>query len=368
MKALYIHIPFCIKKCDYCDFVSFPGMDESTMDRYVDALCEECSARKDLLRGGISTLYFGGGTPSLLSPAQVERIFLAIRQVCPEFPSEQEVTLEVNPGTVDADKLQDYRALGINRISLGIQVFDNNLLQILGRIHTVEEALDAYGACRTANFDNISIDLMFALPCQTVADWKRTLKTAVSLKPEHLSVYNLQVEEGTPMWNRRYFPETDEKLDFPGEEEDARMYRVAVGYLGKNGYNRYEISNFAVKGRECQHNLTYWENKDYLGLGISAHSCIEGSRHANTGVLADYLASPTKSIIERWQATPLSRRQEKIFLGLRLSSGVETEFFSGYEKDVRELLLDGLIEEKNNRYRLTEQGVLLGNHVFSRFV
>lgn len=368
MKALYIHVPFCIKKCDYCDFVSFPGMEASTIDRYADAVCEELKTRKESLSGGISTLYLGGGTPSLLSPAHLERIFSAIKQACPRFPDGQEITMEVNPGTVDSDKLRAFRKLGINRISLGVQSFDDRLLKILGRIHTAQEALDAYNACRTAGFDNVSLDLMSALPEQTIADWRDTLKTAVSLKPEHLSVYNLQVEEGTPMWNKKYSPCTGEKPAFPGEEEDAEMYLSAIRYLGGHGYNRYEISNFALEGRECRHNLTYWENGDYVGLGAAAHSCIDGLRQANTRVLADYLVSPSEAVVERYPATPLSRRQETLFLGLRLAGGVEAGLFKGFEKDVKELLFDGLIEKNNGRYRLTEQGVLLGNRVFSRFV
>ncbi len=363
-----MHIPFCVRKCGYCDFVSFPGTDDSMIDRYVYALCEECRARHNLLSGGISTVYFGGGTPSLLSPARIERIFSAIRQTCPEFPGGQEITLEANPGTVDAGKLRAFRKLGINRISLGVQSFNNNLLKTLGRIHTTEEALDAYDSCRAAGFDNVSMDLMFALPGQSSADWEKTLNAAVSLKPEHLSVYNLQIEEGTPMWDRKYSADPRKKLVFPGEEEDAEMYLLAVRHLGRNGYNRYEISNFALEGRECRHNLNYWENGNYIGLGVAAHSCINGRRWSNTCILADYLVSPAKSVVEQQPATALSRRQETLFLGLRLSVGVKTGMFSGYEKDVNELLDDGLIEEFDGRYRLTEQGVLLGNRVFSRFV
>lgn len=369
MKAIYIHIPFCVKKCDYCDFVSFPGMDRTTIDRYIDAVCEECRARREILSGGISTLFFGGGTPSLLSPAQVERIFSAVRESCPQFPDGQEITLEANPNTVNTDKFKEYRKLGVNRISLGVQSFDNRLLKILGRIHTAEQSLEAYENCRTAGFSNINIDLMFALPNQTIADWEKTLKTAVSLKPEHFSVYNLQIEEGTPMWKKRYSPDAaDEGLVFPDEDKDAEMYLFAVDYLQQNGFSRYEISNFALDGKECRHNITYWENRDYLGLGVAAHSCINGKRWANTKCLKRYLACPRSAVAEIIPATDLSRRQETLFLGLRLSKGVEIKNFEGFEKDVSQLLTDGLIKETNGRYCLTEQGVLLGNQVFARFV
>lgn len=368
MKALYIHVPFCVKKCAYCDFVSFPGMDQDTIDRYVDAVCEECRAREEFLSGGISTLFFGGGTPSLLSPFNVERIFSAIKHACPQFPDRQEITLEANPGTVDVNKLKEFKTLGINRISLGVQSLDNRLLEILGRVHTAQQAMDAYSYCRTAGFDNVSLDLMFALPSQTITDWENDIRNAVSLAPEHLSIYNLQVEEDTPMWEKRYSAQAGEKLVFPGEEEDAEMYLFAKRFLQQNKYSRYEISNFALEGKECRHNLAYWENRDYLGLGVAAHSCINGKRWANTSTLKNYLVCPAESVVEARLSTAFSRRQETLFLGLRLSGGVETGLFEGFEKDVEELLGDRLIEEKDGRYRLTEQGVLLGNRVFSRFV
>jgi oxygen-independent coproporphyrinogen III oxidase len=369
MKSLYIHVPFCIRKCDYCDFVSFPGMDKSTIDRYVDAVCEECRAKEEFLSEGISTLYFGGGTPSLLSPAQVERIFSAISHVSYYFPDGQEITIEANPDTVDVDKLAGYRISGINRISLGAQSFDDRLLKILGRIHTVKDTVNAYNCAREAGFDNLNLDLMFALPNQSLSDWEETLKISISLKPEHLSVYNLQVEESTPMWKKRYSPNAaDEKLVFPDEDEDAEMYLFALRYLQQNGFNRYEISNFALDGKECRHNIAYWENRDYLGIGVAAHSCINGKRWANTTSLKRYLTSPESAVEEITPATDLSRRQETLFLGLRLSKGVETKHFEGFEKDVDELLREELIEEKDGRYRLTEQGVLLGNQVFAHFV
>jgi oxygen-independent coproporphyrinogen III oxidase len=368
MKALYIHIPFCVKKCNYCDFVSFAGVDSKTINRYVDAVCEECRARGEILSEGVSTLYLGGGTPSLLSPQQIEKIFSAVSRLSPDFPGGQEITIEANPDTVDTNKLRAYRKLGINRISLGAQSFDDRLLKILGRIHTAEDTMDAYTYCRTAGFDNVNLDLMFALPNQSLSLWEETLKTSISLKPEHLSVYNLQVEEGTPMWKMKHYPKQDEELYFPGEDEDAEMYLFAEEYLQQHRYKRYEISNFALKGKECRHNLTYWENRDYLGIGVAAHSCINGKRWANTTSLKKYLTCPESAVADIIPATDLSRRQETLFLGLRLSQGVEIKNFEGFERDVDELLTEGLLEKNNGRYRLTEKGVLLGNQVFAHFV
>ncbi|MBN1444919.1 MAG: radical SAM family heme chaperone HemW, partial [Candidatus Omnitrophica bacterium] len=247
MTALYIHIPFCVKKCGYCDFVSFAGVDEETVDMYVSALLKELKARENFLRGGISTVYMGGGTPVLLSPRHVGSIFSAIKKICPDFPGEREITIEANPGAVDADKLKAFRETGISRVSLGVQSFDDGLLGILGRIHKANDSVRTYNDCRSAGFENISFDLMFALPNQTLSLWGKDIRKAVSLAPEHISCYNLQVEEGTPMWEKKYSEDGEpvgERLIFPGEEMDAEMYLFAAEYLKEHDYRRYEISNF----------------------------------------------------------------------------------------------------------------------------
>jgi len=370
MKALYIHIPFCVKKCSYCDFVSYPGCGEETVERYVKALCDEILFRRRALAEGVSTAYFGGGTPSLLAPRQMERIFSGIKEACPDFPGDIEITVEVNPATAGRDKLRAFKDLGFNRISLGIQTFDDRLLSLLGRIHSSRQALETYDACRAAGFDNVNIDLMFALPGQELKGWQVDLKKAVSLSPEHFSLYNLQVEEGTPLWERRMSEKgsSSEKLIFPSEEEDAGMYVFASAYMASRGYRRYEISNFALEGKECLHNTAYWENKNYIGLGVAAHSHVCGRRRANTSSIEDYLASPGNAVIEETGGTPLSVQQETVFLGLRMEKGVEKKFFQGYEAAVSTLAKEGLLEENGRRYRLTERGVLLANRVFEHFV
>lgn len=369
MTALYIHIPFCLKKCSYCDFVSYAGQGAETINRYIKALETELLQHKDFFRQGISTIYFGGGTPSLLSAGQFENIFTAIIKSCPRFTFDIEITAEVNPATADAQKLADYKKTGINRISLGVQTFNEKHLISLGRSHTAREAVQTYEHCRQARFQNINLDLMFALPGQTCKEWQADLTKAVSLAPEHLSAYNLQVEEGTPLWERvKGEKPSAGKLQMPSEQEDARMYVSAVEYLATKGYHRYEISNFASMGRECLHNIAYWANKNYIGVGVAAHSHIEGKRWANTASIRQYLGSSGKAVAETIQGTPVSRRQETIFLGLRMAQGVEVKTFKGYEKEVKALESEGLLEKKGDRYRLTERGVLLANRVFEHFV
>ncbi|HNS32802.1 MAG TPA: radical SAM family heme chaperone HemW [bacterium] len=364
MIALYIHIPFCKRKCSYCDFVSYAGHGEEIFARYADALCAELAARRDMLSDGISSIYMGGGTPSLLSPGHIEKIFSGISSACPSFSTDIEITIETNPATAGKEKLRDFRQLGINRISLGVQSFDDRLLSILGRIHTAKEAVRTYESCRNVGFENINLDLMFALPCQDMEMWRKDLQKAVFLDPQHLSVYNLQLEEGTPLWEEK----KKNSLDFPSEDEDADMYLLAVQYLKEKGYSRYEISNFALDGRECMHNITYWQNGSYLGLGVAAHSHLNGCRRANTSSLEKYLSSPCNAVAEETKVTPLMKRQETIFLGLRMSQGVEKAFFTGYEEKVEELKSNGLLEEKHGKYRLTDKGILLANRVFEHFV
>lgn len=371
MTALYIHIPFCVKKCNYCDFVSFAGADEETVDSYVSALLKELKANEKLLYGGISTVYLGGGTPVLLSPRYVERIFSAIKKICPDFPGEREITIEANPGAVTADKLKAFREAGISRVSLGVQSFDDEMLGRLGRIHKADDSVKTYNDCRSAGFENVSFDLMFALPNQALSLWEKDIRKAVSLAPEHISCYNLQVEEGTPMWDKKYSEAGEsagERFVFPDEETDAEMYLFAAQYLKEHNYRRYEISNFSLTGRECLHNINYWKNGDYLGLGVAAHSHIAGERRANTSSLKEYLASPETSVVEQIPPDSFSHRQETVFLGLRMAEGVETRLFGGFEKDIEQLLGEGLIELHSGRYRLTGRGILLGNEVFRHFV
>jgi len=364
MIALYIHVPFCLRKCSYCDFVSFTGHGQETFDRYASALCIEMEARKDILSVGVSSIYFGGGTPSLLPSRTLAKILGYADMTCGGIPTVAEITLEANPATAGLPEFRAFRRLGINRISMGIQSFNDGMLSVLGRVHTAQEAVQTYESCREAGFDNINLDLIFALPGQNAAMWKEDLQKAVFLAPQHLSIYNLQVEENTPMRKKK----EEGVLIFPTEEEDASMYSGAVNYLEETGYKRYEISNFALDKRECRHNINYWKNGDYLGIGIAAHSHVAGRRLANTSSLEEYLSSPGNSSTCLSVDTPLSKKQENIFLGLRMDEGLPILLFENYQKEVSELLASGLLEEYSGRYRLSEKGVLIANRVFELFI
>lgn len=262
--ALYIHIPFCVKKCNYCDFNSFEALE--LIPAYLEALKKEIS---DLKGKGytVSTVYIGGGTPTILKDEELVSLLEILHQSV-HITSDAEVTIEANPGTLTRQKLLSLKTMGINRLSLGLQAYQNRLLKIMGRIHTVEEFEKNYETARKIGFDNINVDLMFGLPEQQVEDFYKTLEYLVGLCPEHISCYALSVEDGTPfyrLWQKGALP-------LPSEEDEREMYHRAVEFLTGKGYNHYEISNFAVSKRESKHNMVYWSYKDYLGLGAGAHS------------------------------------------------------------------------------------------------
>jgi len=374
MTSLYIHIPFCKKKCNYCDFVSYAGKEE-LIDDYVEALVEEIKTPSVLTlfgllplvkgekkRGGLKTIYFGGGTPTLLSSQHFEKILCSI-----PYALSSEITIEANPGTADKAKLKELRQLGINRLSIGAQTFNDNHLKTLGRIHNSKQIHQAVEDARSAGFDNINLDLIFTLPGQTLKEWENDLKIAIDLNPNHLSTYNLMIESGTPFF--------DQKISL-SEELDAEMYEFTIDFLKGKGYKHYEISNFAKPGCECQHNLNYWKNGNYLGVGAGAHSHINGKRWANPDSVEAYINTPTSFL-------PLSKgenaesaladearggQRETLFLGLRLLAGLPVEQFAGFEPEVAELLQDGLLTRENNHYQLSERGLFLANLVFEKFV
>lgn len=374
IPALYIHIPFCKKKCNYCDFISYAGKEE-LINEYVEALAREIEGLRDRGTEGPRTVFFGGGTPTLLEPKHFARIINGLVTRYALAPSgveglpvtNAEISIEANPGTADKAKLKALRQLGINRLSIGAQSFNDRHLQTLGRIHDSKTIFKFYDAARTAGFDNINLDLMSALPDQTLAEWKIDLQTAIDLKPEHLSIYNLQIEEGTPFWPLTHLPPPTSKptshlslphFQLPSEEIEAAMFEHAIEELTVHGYKHYEISNFAKPGHECQHNLVYWRNENYLGIGAGAHSHINGQRWANTNFVEEY--------ISRFPSN--SDQRETLFLGLRLLDGLPKESFVGFEKEVAELIADGLLEEKNGNYKLSRRGLFLGNLVFEKFV
>jgi oxygen-independent coproporphyrinogen-3 oxidase len=324
---LYLHIPFCVKKCAYCDFLSFPaGREEQSA--YVEALLDEIN--KSLERGRATTIFFGGGTPSLLPGEEISRIMDAIRKKY-EISADAEITLEANPGTITLEKLRAWKGAGINRLSMGLQSTENEELRNLGRIHTCEVFLQGYEMARTAGFENINIDLMSSLPGQSPESWRRTLKRVVDLEPEHISAYSLIIEEGTPFYDlyeedvlRRERGETSILL--PTEEEERQMYYDTKEILETYGYHRYEISNYAKTGYECRHNCGYWKRVNYRGYGLGASSLLDNVRFKNTSDLQKYL---NREFLREEEEILTDREQmaEFMFLGLRLMEGISRHEF-----------------------------------------
>ncbi|MFA4858064.1 MAG: radical SAM family heme chaperone HemW [Candidatus Margulisiibacteriota bacterium] len=365
--GLYIHLPFCKQKCNYCDFVSYAGKEE-LIDEYVDSLIAELQTLRTTFDTQLATIFFGGGTPTLLKPLHFEKILNAIRAKYNEnWAAVAEISVEANPGTVNTKNLRTLRKLGINRISLGAQTFNNHHLKTLGRIHNAKQIRQAMEAARIAGFNNINLDLIFALPGQTLDEWKADLKQALALKPEHLSLYNLQIEEGTKFQVQRA------KLPpLPTNETEAQMYAYAMKTLKAAGYHHYEISNFAKSGFECQHNITYWKNGNYLGVGAAASSHVSGNRFDNPRTIEEYLkwvkADGVKEKSEYLSRKNQPNQGETIFMGLRLLAGLEKEKFAGCEEAIKELTALGLLKQPSRRIKLTRKGLFLANEVFRRFV
>lgn len=397
--SLYVHIPFCLKRCIYCDFVS--GIyDSGKANAYIAALKKEIDAVA--AKAAISTLYIGGGTPTALSTDALSDLIRHIFTHISLTPSDDiegkegnEATIEANPGTVDRVKLQAVRSLGINRTSIGVQSFDNSELDLLGRIHSSEEAEQAVYFAREAGFDNISIDLIYGIPGQTPASWEKTLEKAVSLGPEHISTYELTVEEGTALHELLKNPPSSlfikGGINPPAEETTIEMYEHTIAYLASHGYVHYEISNFARPGHFCRHNLNYWDRGEYYGAGLGAHSHVEGKRYYNTDRLDEYiqaLSADKSPVKETEYITGDKALSEAVFLGLRRIDGLNIEHFSKrykvdlltrFEKEIREFQEAGLVEivdinglnslsGLNRSLRLTRKGLLLSNEVFAGFL
>ena len=366
--GIYVHIPFCVKKCGYCDFLSFcAGEDERTA--YVEALIREIKAAADASPKGytVSTVFVGGGTPSILDGDGIRRILGTIRDVY-HFSDDVEITVECNPGTLDSHKLEAYRAAGVNRLSMGLQSADDLELLTLGRIHTFADFIESFGAARDAGFDNINIDLISAVPGQTFDSWKDTLSKTADLKPEHISAYSLIIEEGTPFF-RKYAEGAPFADMLPDEDEDRRMYAYTKDFLSERGYERYEISNYALPGRECRHNLSYWERVDYKGFGLGASSLLENTRYKNTSDFAAYL----KSDFSYEEVLPLSENdilEERMFLGLRKTKGMrlDSTLERVYGGLISKLESEGLVERGADNVRLTDYGTDISNYVFALFL
>lgn len=373
--GLYIHIPFCIKKCAYCDFLSWSG-DKDQKEEYVRDLEQEIRSYKTFAADyQVSTVYFGGGTPSILETGQIERIIGALRQTF-RIEKKAEITLEMNPGTAQKEKLKVYRQLGINRLSIGIQSVKNENLNLLGRIHTYEDFLESYHMAREAGFDNISGDLISSLPGQTLEEWKEELEILIRTPLEHLSVYQLIIEEGTEFYER--YGEHEELL--PDEETSREIYLWTGEYLENQGFRQYEISNYARAGKESRHNLRYWERKDYLGLGLGAASMIRNMRMSNTRDWEKYRTGcrDPRKIREEVEFLEEPRQiEEFMFLGLRKTRGVSRKEFRRtfgkdldliYEKTLKKYLENGMLQESGDRIFLSEEGILLSNQIFADFL
>ncbi len=381
---LYIHIPFCRRKCAYCDFLSFPS-DEATIQRYVRALQGELRMhRADVAGRSVKSVFIGGGTPSIVDPWLISDIMDVVRHDYP-VSDDAEITIEMNPGTVTADALKLYRRSGINRLSIGLQSADNRLLEHLGRIHTFERFLKTYDLCRRTGFDNINIDLMSGLPGQSIADWQDTLMKVTSLRPNHISAYSLIVEEGTPFYEK-YGAEDEtrrcggETALLPSEEEVRAMDILAREILESRGYHQYEFSNYAKKGFECYHNIGYWTGRDYLGFGLGASSLFNHERRTVCSDIYDYMEAIEAGDEAPCDVTELTRKDEMeefMFLGLRMTQGISRDDFeerfdaslSGVYGDVlNKYSAAGLLAMSEGRVMLTPEGVEVSNIVLADFL
>lgn len=384
---LYVHIPFCARKCLYCDFLSFRAL-ASVHQEYIDQLLGEIQAASLTSEGyQVATIFIGGGTPSILEAGMMRAVVETIRLYFDVAP-DAEITIEANPGTLTPQKLDVYRGCGINRLSIGLQSADNRELKALGRIHSFEEFLKSFERARQAGFWSISVDLMSALPGQTLESWKNTLKKVAMLKPEHISAYSLMIEENTPFWD--YYGDgagcaeaENGILPLPDEETERKMYKVTKSFLEAQGYRRYEISNYAKPGFECRHNMGYWTGTEYLGLGLGASSCFHGARFSNETDLKAYLELDFLSdgLIKLYQnveeQTRQSKMEEFMFLGLRMTQGVSDIDFAArfgikirsiYGPQIDKLIENGLLKEEGSRIVLTDWGIDISNYVLSEFL
>lgn len=397
---LYIHIPFCMKKCDYCDFLSGPA-DEKSQSAYMEGLKREIAFYGKMQRGRrLSTIYIGGGTPSWMQESYIEELF---QTICNYFTvgKDTEITIECNPGTLTKAKLECYKRIGINRLSIGLQSADNEELKMLGRVHTYEQFLRNYEMARSCGFGNINIDLMDCLPGHTAHKFYQTLIQVIRLNPEHISCYSLIVEEGTPFYNRYKFDVVKLRAgmkteELPMEDTAYQIGKMTQHVLAQHGYIQYEISNYAKKGYACRHNVGYWERKEYLGVGLGASSLLNEVRYSNIRDLKEYIETSLhieeEQILDDEQnlfviganlhssAKPISRNaqmEEFMFLGLRMTDGIEkSRFYQAfgftvdfiYKDAISKLIENGLLIETPTRLYLTETGMDLNNYAVSQFL
>lgn len=368
--GIYIHIPFCVKKCNYCAFLSFK-MDDKLKRKYIDAIKIEIKERAD---SGylVDTIFFGGGTPSLLEPSEIGEILNEVTSKFNVF-KDAEITIEANPTTLNIEKLKEYRKIGINRLSMGVQSLDENLLGIMGRTHSVADVYREYDLARKAGFDNINLDIIFAVPTGKFETLMDTLTKIIELNPEHVSYYSLQLEEGTPFFEDF----KDGKLNEIPDDMDREMYHKGSKLLESNNYSRYEISNFSKNGYECRHNLKYWNMDEYLGLGLGSSSYIGGFRLKNTDDINKYLKN--KYISERYKNTKHDDISEAVFTGLRKTEGISMseilgtteefwEYYKNSKDEIYRFINEGYLSINEDRLILTDKGIDISNKIMACFV
>lgn len=391
--GMYVHIPFCVRKCSYCDFLSSPA-DDQTKQRYIQSLIDEIRSMPKLKQDEyvMRSIFFGGGTPSALPAELTAKVLEELLTHYGNISSKAdtavisyaavgnlaEYSIECNPGTVTKEKLEIYKDAGFNRISFGLQSADNRELAAIGRIHTWEDFLESFGLARETGFDNINVDLMSNLPGQTLDSWRKTLECVCALRPEHISAYSLILEEGTPLANRIEEEERQGIYTLADEKTERKMYYMACEILSEHGYEQYEISNFALSGRRSIHNLSYWECMEYLGFGIGASSNFGDMRYRNTSSLEKYLNHEFVQKEDEEYLTLEDRMSEFMFLGLRkVCDGVsKTEFKKRFEKDyddifgniTRRHVQNGLLEDDGERVALTRRGIDISNIVMADFL
>ena len=371
--GIYVHIPFCKKKCDYCDFISYCNKD-NLIEKYVEAMKKEIESQN--IKPEITTIYIDGGTPSYIDSKYIIQIINKIKEK--NVSPNAEITIEVNPGTVTMEKLEDYRSCGINRISIGLQSTNNTLLKEIGRIHDFKQFLETYKMAKKVGFKNINVDLMLGLPNQRIKDLKESLEQILKLKPKHVSVYSLIVEDGTPIANKIEKGE----LQLPDEELERNMYWFVKNTLELNGYKHYEISNFAKKGYESKHNLNCWNQKEYIGIGVAAHSYRDITRYSNTENIEEYIKNVNNEefnknkIIHEVQKED-DAKKEFMLLGLRKIDGIKISDFKNkfgdnpiylYRNELKKLIDEKLLIIDNNDIRLSNKGIDLANLVWEEFV
>ena len=371
--GIYIHIPFCQKKCDYCDFISYSNKDLK-IEEYIASVKKEIDLQK--IKSEITTIYIGGGTPSYIDSKYIKEILTQIKKK--NVSSNAEITIEVNPGTVTLEKLECYKDAGVNRLSIGLQSTQDELLKQIGRIHNFEQFLDTYKKARQVGFKNINVDLMLGLPNQRIKDLKESLESIVNLQPEHISVYSLIIEDGTPIANKIEQGE----LQLPDEDIERNMYWYVKNTLELNGYNHYEISNFSKKGYESKHNMNCWYQKEYIGIGVAAHSYRDITRYSNTENLGEYIRNVQKENLERNRIIHEIQKEDDIkkeymILGLRQIDGVQISKFKEkfgenpiyiFRNELKKLSEQKLICVDDNNIKLTNKGIDLANLVWEEFV